>query len=165
MTLQTFTALAEIVNALAVTATLIVLVVSIRQNIKAQRVLAVDALAASVTAINVSAMSDSKLGFALQKALADWNSASREERATAHFFLISYFKLAENGWYQYRAGTLEPGQWEGWDKLITAYYHAPGVQNVWWPARGHAYSPAFREYLANSKPPTDIGRLTDIFGS
>ena len=56
MNLQSFVSLAEIVNALAVTATLVVLVVSIRQNTKTQKVLAVESLAAAITAINVPAM-------------------------------------------------------------------------------------------------------------
>ena len=164
MNLQSLVALAEVINALAVTATLVVLVVSIRQNTKAQKVLAVESLSAAIAAINVPAMESPALGSALSKAVKDWSSASRDERILAHFFLFSYFKLIETAWYQQRAGTLEPEQWEGWDNVMRMFYHSDGVRHVWWPNRRYAYSPAFQKYLSESEPPTGIGALNDIFG-
>ena len=56
MTLQELVALAEIVSAFAVVLTLIVLIISIRQNTKSQKALVVDSLAAAITSINVPAM-------------------------------------------------------------------------------------------------------------
>jgi hypothetical protein len=163
MNLQSLVSLAEIVNALAVTATLVVLVVSIRQNTKAQKVLAVESLSAAIAAINVPAMESPALGSALSKAVKDWGSASRDERILAHFFLFSYFKLIETAWYQRKAGTLEEEQWAGWEKVMRMFYHSDGVRSVWWPHRRHAYSPAFQKYLSESAPPGEIGALTDIF--
>jgi hypothetical protein len=163
MSLQSLVSLAEIVNALAVTFTLVVLVVSIRQNTKAQKVLAVESLSAAVTAISVPAMESPTLGSALSKAVKDWGSASRDERILAHFFLFSYFKLSETAWYQQKSGTLEAEQWAGWDKVVRMYYHSDGVRRVWWPNRRHAYSPAFQKYLAESEPPAEVGTLDDIF--
>lgn len=163
MDLQSLVAVAEIASALAVTLTLVVLVISIRQNTKAQKVLAVESLSAAIAAINVPAMESPALGSALSKAVKDWGSASREERILAHFFLFSYFKLIETAWYQRRAGTLEPEQWAGWEKVMRMFYHSPGIRDVWWPARGHAYSPAFQKYLSESEQPTEIGALSDIF--
>lgn len=163
MDLQSLVAMAEIASALAVTLTLVVLVVSIRQNTRAQRVLAVESLSAAIAAINVPAMENPALGSALSKAMKDWKSASRDERIIAHFFLFSYFKLVETAWYQQKAGTLEPAQWLGWENLIRLYYHSPGVRDHWWPARGQAYSPAFQQYLSECEPPADLGAFSDIF--
>ncbi|HEY2445827.1 MAG TPA: hypothetical protein VGI20_08845 [Rhizomicrobium sp.] len=163
MSLHDLVSLAEIVNALAVTLTLVVLVVSIRQNTRAQKVLAVESLSAAIAAINVPAMESPALGSALSKAVKDWRSASREERILAHFFLFSYFKLIETAWYQRKAGTLEAEQWAGWEKVMRMFYHSEGVRDVWWPNRRHAYSPEFQRYLSQSRPPTGIGALNDIF--
>ena len=96
MNLQVLVALAEIVSALAVLLTLIVLVISIRQNTRSQKALVVDSLAAAITSINVPAMESPALGSALSKATENWSSASREERIVAHYFLFSFFKLLEN---------------------------------------------------------------------
>jgi hypothetical protein len=164
MSLQTFVALAEIISSVAVVLTLVVLAVSIRQNTRAQRVLAVESLTSAVVAINVPAMENPALGSAVAKATLDWKSASRDERIIAHYFLFCYFKLAETAWYQQKAGTLESGQWQGWENTIRVYYHSAGVREHWWPARGRAYSPAFHDYLAQTTPPERIGTLSDIFG-
>ena len=163
MELQTLVSMAEIVSAVAVALTLVVLVVSIRQNTKSQRALAVEALAAAIAAINVPAIESHKVGAALLKATEDWGAAHREERIIAHFFLFSYFKLTENAWYQQKAKILDQAQWVGWEKVLRKYYHSRGVQEVWWPNRRHAYSLDFQRFLSETTPPTDIGSLNDIF--
>jgi hypothetical protein len=163
MDLQTLVAWTTVIGSVAVTLTLVVLIVSIRQNTKAQRVLAVQSLLSSIAAINVPAMETAALGQALAAATKDWRKASREQRVIAHFFLFSYFKLSETAWYQKKAGVLEPGQWAGWESVIRMYYHSSGVKDVWWPARGQAYSPAFQKYLSETEPPTNVGTLSDIF--
>ena len=163
MNLQMLVALAEIVSASAVTLTLIALIVSIRQNTRSQKALAVDSLAAAITSINVPAMESHVLGSALSKATADWGSASREERIIAHYFLFSFFKLLENAWYQQKAGILDQAQWLGWETLLRKYYHADGVRRVWWPGRRHAYSPEFQRFLSGTKPPDELGSLEDLF--
>jgi len=163
MNLQVFVAIAEIVSALAVTLTLAVLIVSIRQNTRSQKALVVDSLAAAITSINVPAMESPTLGSALSKVTLDWSSANREERIIAHYFLFSLFKLLENAWYQQKAGILDQAHWLGWERLLRKYYHSEGVRRVWWPSRRHAYSPDFQKYLAGTRPPEDLGSLAEIF--
>jgi hypothetical protein len=165
MNLQVLVALAEIVSASAVTLTLIALIISIRQNTRSQKALAVDSLAAAITSINVPAMQSHLLGSALSKATSDWSSASREERIIAHFFLFSFFKLLENAWYQQKAGILDQAQWLGWEMLLRKYYHADGVRRVWWPGRKHAYSPEFQKFLSGTKSPDELGSLNDLLDS
>jgi hypothetical protein len=131
MNLQVLVALAEIVSASAVVLTLVVLIISIRQNTKSQKALVVDSLAAAITSINVPAMESPALGSALSKATANWGSATREERIVAHYFLFSFFKLLENAWYQQKTGVLDKAQWLGWEKLLRKYYHSDGVRRVW----------------------------------
>ena len=163
MDLQTFVAVAQIISAFAVTLTLIAVIVSLRQNTKSQKALAVESLAAAITAINVPAMESPALGAALAKATADWNSASPEERMMAHFFLFSFFKLLENAWYQQRAGILDEAQWVGWETLLRKYYHAEGIQRAWWPARKNGYSPEFQKFLSETKPPEQLTALNELF--
>jgi hypothetical protein len=165
MTLELWVALAQIVSALAVTLSLIALMVSIRQNTKSQRALVVDSLAAAITSINVPAMESPALGSALSKATLDWSSANREERIIAHYFLFSLFKLLENAWYQQKAGILDQTHWLGWESLLRKYYHSEGVRRVWWPSRRHAYSPEFQNFLSESKPPEELSSLGELFDS
>jgi len=163
MDLNNLASMAEIINAVAVTLTLLFLIVSIRQNTRSQKALAVDSLAAAIAAINVPAMSSPALGTAVSRAVNDWASASRDERIMAHYFLFSYFKLCENAWYQQRAGILEVGQWQGWETGTRKFYHSQGVREVWWPARRHSYSAEFQAFLAGTAPADELGSLKDIF--
>jgi hypothetical protein len=155
--------LAQIVSASAVTLTLLAVIVSIRQNTRSQKALAVDSLAAAITSINVPAMESHILGSALSNATADWGSTSREERIMAHYFLFSFFKLLENAWYQQKTGILDQAQWVGWETLLRKYYHAEGVRRVWWPGRKDAYSPEFQKFLSGTKPPDELGGLNELF--
>jgi hypothetical protein len=164
MNLQTWVSLAEIISAFAVTSTLIAVIVSVRQNTRSQKALAVESLAAAITAINLPGMESPALGAALANTTADWSSASREERMIAHFFLFSFFKLLENAWYQKKAGILDQAQWVGWETMLRRYYHAPGVQHSWWPARKNAYSPEFQKFLFETKPPEELSSLSELFG-
>src|SRR5205814_1271373 len=163
MTLQMWVDIAQIISASAVTLTLLAVIMTIRQNTRSQKALAVDSLAAAITSINVPAMKSHILGSALSKTTADWGSASREERIIAHYFLFSFFKLFENAWYQQKAGILDQAQWLGWETLLRKYYHADGVTRSWWPSRKQAYSPEFQEFLSGTKSPDDLGSLNDLF--
>jgi hypothetical protein len=163
MTIEETAAIAEIINAVAVTLTLLGLIVTIRQNTKSQKAMAVDSLAAAIAAINVPATQSSALGSALSSAVNDWTSATRDERIMAHYFLFSFFKLHESAWYQKKAGILDASQWQGWEKGLRKYYHTKGVREVWWPNRRHAYSAEFQAFLAGTTPPDEIGSLAAIF--
>ena len=163
MSLQTIVSLAEIISALAVILTLIAVIVSLRQNTRSQKALAVESLAAAITAINLPGMESPALGSALAKVMADWKSASREERMIAHFFLFSFFKLLENAWYQKNAGILDQAQWVGWETMLRKYYHSDGVQQSWWPARKNGYSPEFQKFLSETKPPPEMSSLAELF--
>ena len=163
MDLQSLVSIAAIVGALSVALTLAVLIVSIRQNTRSPKALAVDSLAAAIVAINVPAIESHEVGSAVSKAVGDWGSANREERIMAHYFLFSFFKLAENAWYQQKAKILDRPQWLGWEKLLRKYYHSRGVREVWWPSRRHGYSQEFQRFLSETTAPADIGSLNDIF--
>jgi hypothetical protein len=163
MDLSRFASIAEIVNALAVTLTLLGLIVTIRQNTRSQKALAVDSLAAAIAAINVPAMESPALGSALSRAVNDWAAATHDERVVAHYFLFSFFKLSESAWYQRKAGILDAAQWRGWDNMMRKYYHGTGVHTVWWPSRRNAYSAEFQAYLAGTTAPAEIGSLKEIF--
>jgi len=163
MTIEQLSALAQIVGASAVLASLIFVGLQIRQNTHSQRIVAVESLAAAIAAINVPAMQSPALGTALATALKDWSLASHDQRVIAHYFLFCFFKLHEQAWYQYRSRVLDDAQWVGWENLIRAYYHSPGIQQVWWPSRREAFSPQFQAYLAATEPPRAISTLADLF--
>ncbi len=166
MTLEQASYLSQVIGSVAVLASLVFVGMQIRQNTKAQKMVAVDSLAAAIAAINVPAIDSPALGEALAKAMRDWGAAAREQRIIAHYFLFSYFKMAENAWYQHRAGVLDASQWSGWATGARMFYHSPGVRTAWWPRRRQTYSAEFQAFLAASEPPPgEMGTLEDLFGN
>jgi len=166
MSLEQAALLSQVVAAVAVLASLLFVGVQIRQNTRSQKVVAVNSLTAAIAAINVPAMESPALGDALAAAFHDWNSASREQRILAHFFLFSFFKLSESAWYQRRNDVLDEQQWIVWETLLRAMYHSDGVRNGWWRHRRNAYSPEFQAHLAGSeKPVGEMVALYDLFGA
>ena len=163
MTLETIYTVSQIIAAIAVILSLVPLVISIRQNTKAQLTASVEGLTAAITAINVPAMQSPELGDALSRVREDWWGATREQRIMAHYFLFSYFKLMEQAWYQHRSGVLAASQWQGWAVSTSNYFHSPGVKDVWWPLRKSAYSKEFQNYLETSTATQGVTPLTDIF--
>ena len=163
MTLQMWVDLAQIISASAVTLTLLAVIMTIRQNTRSQKALAVDSLAAAITSINVPAMKSHTLGSALSKATADWGSASREERIIAHYFLFSFFKLLENAWYQRRAGILDQAQWIGWETLLRKYYHADGCGSGLVAGSQGRVLPGISKVFSGTKPADELGSLNELF--
>jgi len=143
----------QIVAAFAVVLSLVGLVLSIRQNTRAQKTLSIQSLTSAIAAINVPAMESPQLGLALLSTTAEWNAATREQRVVSHYFLFTFFKLCEQAWEQYRSGVLGSGQWAGWEGSMLRLFHSPGVVGGWWPMRSASYSPDFRAYLAGTVAP------------
>ena len=165
MSLEQASYLSQVIAAFAVVASLVFVGFQIRQNTRSQRIVAVNSLAAAAVAINVPATESPAFGEALSKALADWGSATREQRIITHYFLFSFFKLSESAWYQHKVQALDSPQWAGWENLLLAIYQSDGVQTVWWPLRRNVYSPEFQAYLEHSPKDANVGSLEQIFSN
>jgi hypothetical protein len=107
---------AEIVNALAVILTLLVLIVTIRRNIHAQRGLAVQSITSAIAAINVPAMESQAPGTAFAATTRAWSAATREQRILSHHFFFTFFRLCEQAWLQ-KSGALDAGRRAGRELL------------------------------------------------
>jgi hypothetical protein len=81
--------LAQIVSASAVTLTLLAVIMTIRQNTRSQKAVAVDSLAAAITSINVPAMKSHYPQFCAVQ--GDCGLGFRQPRRTNHRALFSVF--------------------------------------------------------------------------
>ena len=161
MDLETLSALAQLIAAVGVVASLFYLAAQIRQNTKSQRSVAVDSLTGSLIAVLGPQANDPALTRALAAAVEDWRGAAEEDRLRAVAVLLAIFKLFENAWFQQRQGTLEREQWQGWDRYIRAYYHRPGVK-TWWSLRRGMFAAGFRAYLEATEPIAEAVPLTEL---
>jgi hypothetical protein len=159
--LETLSAIAQLVAAVGVIASLFYLGAQIRQNTKSQRSVVVDSLTSSLIALLGPQSYDPNLMRSFAAAVDDWHGATEEDRTRAVATLFITFKLFENAWFQQRQGTLEREQWEGWDLHMRVYYHRPGVQ-VWWPDRRGMFAAGFRKYIEATKPVTSVTPLSQL---
>jgi hypothetical protein len=153
--LETINAIAQLIAAIGVVASLFYLAAQIRQNTRSMRAVVVDSLARSIADLIRPAAESVDLMRAIHDVAEDYHSATNEDLLRSLPLLFSLFKLFENAWFQHGQGTLDPGQWQGWDAYIRMYYHRPGVKD-WWQMRRAAFAPRFRDYLENSKPVSDL---------
>jgi hypothetical protein len=161
VSLETLSAIAQIVAAVGVIASLFYLAVQIRQNTKSQRSLVVDSLTNSLIALLGPQASDLALMRAFTATVEDWDGATEEHRMRTASIFFTLFKLFENAWFQKRQGTLDPEQWEGWDLYMRAYYHRPGVK-AWWSLRRAMFAAGFRDYVEATEPVREAVSLKDL---
>jgi hypothetical protein len=159
--LETINAIAQLIAALGVVASLFYLAAQIRQNTKSQRSVVVDSLTSSLIALLGPQSTDPTLMRSFATAVEDWHGASEDDRRRAVATLFTTFKLFENAWFQQRHGTLDREQWEGWDLHIRVYYHRPGVQ-VWWADRKAMFAVGFRKYVEATKPVSGVSPLSQL---
>ena len=161
MSLETISAIAQLVAAVGVIASLFYLAAQIRQNTRSQRSVVVDSLTHSLIALLGPQATDPALTRAFAAAVEDWRGATEEDRWRAVAVLFTIFKLFENAWFQQREGTLEREQWQGWDLYTRAYYHRPGVK-TWWSLRRGMFAAGFRDYLEATEPIAEAVPLTEL---
>lgn len=161
MNLETLNAIAQLLAAFGVIASLFYLAAQIRQNTRSMRAVVVDSLAHSLIDLLGPQAHDIEFMHAFARATKDWNGASEEDRARTVAVLLSVFKLFENAWFQRRQGTLDAQQWEGWDAYARMYFHLPGVR-AWWQLRRAAFAHGFRTYIENSQPIAEMVPLSEI---
>jgi hypothetical protein len=161
VSLETVSAIAQLIAAIGVIASLFYLAVQIRQNTRSQRSVVVDSLTSSLIALLGPQSFDPELMRSFAAAVEDWHGATVEDRTRAVSTLFITFKLFENAWFQQRHGTLDREQWEGWDLHIRVYYHRPGVQ-VRWSDRKAMFAAGFRKYLEATQPVSGVSPLSQL---
>ena len=161
MNLEAVNALAQLIAAGGVIASLFYLAAQIRQNTRSMRAVVVDSLAQSIADVIRPMAEDRELMRAFHIVVEDWHKATDDDRMRALPLFFSTFKLFENAWFQQRQGTLDPQQWQGWDAYIRMYYHRPGVK-AWLRLRRAAFAAGFRDYVESSEPVNELPSVAQL---
>jgi hypothetical protein len=159
--LEAVNALAQLIAAGGVIASLFYLAAQIRQNTRSMRAVVLDSLAQSIADVIRPMVEDRELMRAFHIVVEDWHKATDDDRMWALPLFFSTFKLFENAWFQQRQGTLDPQQWQGWDAYIRMYYHRPGVK-AWWRLRRAAFAAGFRDYVESSEPVNELPSVAQL---
>ncbi len=140
----------EAAGAIGVIVSLIYLAAQVRQNTRSVRGEMYESIVTAIVDLVEPLAQDARLALVFERALEDWESVTESDRSRLVYLLFSVFKLFENLHYQQTQGTLEPGLWAGWRRLILSYFAMPGVQR-WWSMRRGAFSEGFCGFLESSR--------------
>ena len=136
-------ALAELVGAIGVIASLVYLASQIRQNTNAMRGTAHESSVARNTSWTIAIGSSAQVAALLTKGHSDFHSLSAEERYQYTHMLTAMFLGAEATFHQYKRGNLERTIWERSVASIRVYSAFPGFRTFWSATRA-VYTPEFR---------------------
>ena len=161
MNVETISVWAQLMASVGVIGSLFYLAAQVRQNTRSSRAVVVDSLARSMHDLAFAMAQNDELLKIVTTTLHDWDRATETERARAASFLLGYFKLFENAWFQMRKGTLERDQWQGYDAFLRTVLFQPAVR-PWWQMRRTFFAPGFREYVDKCEALPDVPTLTDL---
>jgi hypothetical protein len=160
MNAETLSLWAQLIASIGVIVSLFYLAAQIRQNTRSSRAIVVDSLARSMHDLAFEMAQNEQL-LMTATMLKDWNTATELERARYASFMLGYFKLFENAWFQMRQGTLERDQWEGYDAFLRSVWVQPTVK-TWWTMRRTFFAPGFRQYVENCKEAPNVPTLSEL---
>jgi hypothetical protein len=164
MNAEAISAWAQLIASTGVIISLFYLAAQVRQNTRSSRAIVVDSLARSMHDLAFAMAQNDALLTIVTTTLQDWNSATELERARAASFMLGYFKLFENAWFQMRKGTLELDQWEGYDAFLRTVWVQPAVK-TWWSMRRMFFAPGFRKYVEESKGAPGAPSISELVQS
>lgn len=157
MNWQAFGAVAEMIGAIGVIATLGYLAVQVRQNTRAIRAQTYDSFVSQFRNWNEPMRADERMAERFHELTEDVQSLSPEEQRHAIHVLFDFARLAENLHYQYSEGMLSDAVWEGWENTFRAYLSAPGF--AWYLQRRRSFfAPEFHTWVASLQ---ETSRMAD----
>ena len=153
MNLQDFASLAEIVGGFAVLATLIYLVIELRNNTKTTRAQMHDNVTSGYLSVCAMVVDNAKAFSAgIAASQEEFDSFSDEDKVVYFGTIFGFFKHFEHIYSQHRRGYIDESDWAAWSEHILLYFHQPGVQ-LWWSLRRGSFVQHFGEFLESSLPP------------
>ena len=152
MSLEDWSAIAQIASGIAVIASLIFVGIQIRQNTLATRAQIRENIMSDWTSMGQLLMTNPRVfAIGLSGSDDDYNSLSDTDKITFMTQALVIFKHYENMFLQYDAGFLSKENWDAWSTHAVMYFNQRGIQN-WWRARRIAFTPKFREFLETAGP-------------
>jgi len=160
-------AMAELLGAAAVVASLIYLAAQIRSNTRSVMASATKDAASTIRQWFDTVTSDADLSRIFTLGVEGVERLPVEDRPRFMFLTFNLLKACEDLHYQAHHGLMDPGVWRGWDHMLAQYLPSPGIQE-YWTVRRPAFSPLFQEYVEAMSASPAVHRtmsLTDTLGS
>ena len=139
-------AIAELLGAIGVIASLIYLATQSRQNTETVRSAAVESAADRFAENNRVAALNLDLAELLESGHSDYEALSIVQKRRYRSFQIAVLRDHETIFLHHRNGLITDSHWEGFANSLRYQARRPGVQHVWQQTR-LIFSPEFREFI------------------
>jgi len=139
-------AVAELVGATGVIATLFYLAVQIRQNTRSIRAAAFQETMRDITAVADLAAQQPELSRVYLEGLNGLEKLSAEDRQRFGAFMLAFIRRVENLVYQTEQGLLDPDSWEGLREALRRIFARPGAV-AWWEQSRHAFNRPLQNFV------------------
>jgi hypothetical protein len=139
-------AVANLLAAVGVIATLLYLSIQIRQNTKAVRSSSIQNLVQSFSTTAQAAVENEYVIPLLLKANAGTDALSEEERARLHFWFVMTFRRFEGVYFQRDLGVVDAEVIDGFERSHIAILASKSAQ-AWWANSKGIFNSGFVSYL------------------
>jgi hypothetical protein len=139
-------AVAELLAAIAVVASLVYLAIQVRQNTRQARLAAQQATIHELGHALRAQAQDREWAALLAKALQDLDALDAVERVQFLSHVGSIFRVYESAYLHMREGTLDPRFWRGFERAIADVIGYPGMRAAF-ELRKHHLTDEFAAYL------------------
>jgi len=151
-------AIANVLAAIGVIATLIYLSIQIRQNTKAVRSSSIQNLVQNFSTTAQAAVENEQIIPLLLKGNAGVDALTEVERARLHFWFIMTFRRFEGVYFQRDLGIVDADVIDGFERSHLAVLASKGAQDWWATSKGIFHSGFVRyvEQLLEKHPPKTL---------
>jgi hypothetical protein len=144
-------AIAELVGATAVVASLAYVGVQIRHNTRASQAATTSDAASTIRDWLGSVVADPELSRIFGTGIEGMARLESEDQRRFVFMIFNFLKATEDLHFQAERGLMDPELWNGWHYMIGGYLTTPGIQE-YWRMRRQGFSPAFQRYVDGLQP-------------
>ena len=139
-------AIAELLGAIGVIASLFYVASQIRRNSSALEAATNQAVSDSTQLRLLVPAQNPALAAALAKARGDYDALSPAEHVQLAFFSRATFRGIQNAFFQHRQGLLPEIAWRDYEAITRMNLKRPDVPR-WWPTERESYDEEFAEYV------------------
>ena len=139
-------AIAELLGAIGVIASLFYVASQIRRNSLAMEAATNQAVSDSTQERLLAPAQSPALAMALANARDDFQALSPAERVQLAFFRRATFRGVQNAFFQHQRGLLSESAWRDYESIIGRNLSSPDVPG-WWATERETYDEAFAEYV------------------
>ncbi len=142
----------SIIQAVALTASLVYVAIQVRDGAKAVKSQAYQSIITAYAEIEARIGQDAETARIYHIGCKYPDKLNDEEKIRFAQLMGSTFGFFENLHYQYKTTLLEECLWAGWCKLMIVKLKVPGIKK-YWEDNCYIYSKSFREYVDSGKCP------------